>query len=101
MGYAAKSQAYTICANLGLNQLTVEQPLGTLSGGQRRRIELARILFSDSKILLLDEPTNHLDQDSIIWLRNFLKNYSGGCIIISHDVSLVEEVVNQVLFRCQ
>jgi ATPase subunit of ABC transporter with duplicated ATPase domains len=54
------------------------QPLHTLSGGQRRRVELARILFSDSDILLLDEPTNHLDADSIIWLRDYLKATSGG-----------------------
>ncbi|QPK93699.1 ABC-F family ATP-binding cassette domain-containing protein [Actinomyces sp. zg-332] len=97
-GYAAKSQAYSICSNLGLNEATVEQPLGTLSGGQRRRVELARILFSESNILLLDEPTNHLDHDSILWLRDYLKTYSGGCVIISHDINLIEEVVNQVYF---
>src|SRR5699024_2342840 len=74
------------------------QPLSTLSGGQRRRIELARILFSDADILLLDEPTNHLDADSIVWLRGFLKSFSGGLVIISHDVDLVEETVNKVFY---
>ncbi|MYU04505.1 ATP-binding cassette domain-containing protein, partial [Streptomyces sp. SID8366] len=70
----------------------------TLSGGQRRRIELARILFSDADTLLLDEPTNHLDADSIIWLRDYLKTYRGGFIVISHDVDLVETVVNKVFY---
>ena len=70
----------------------------SLSGGQRRRIELARILFSGAQTLLLDEPTNHLDADSIIWLRNFLINYSGGLVIISHDVNLIETVVNRVFY---
>jgi len=74
----------------------LHQPLGTLSGGQRRRVELARILFSDAETLLLDEPTNHLDADSIVWLRQFLMAYPGGLIVISHDVDLVRAVVNKV-----
>ena len=64
--------------SLGLETRILDQPLKTLSGGQRRRVELARILFSDADILLLDEPTNHLDADSIVWLRDFLKSYNGG-----------------------
>jgi ATPase subunit of ABC transporter with duplicated ATPase domains len=72
------------------------QPLRTLSGGQRRRVELARILFSGADTLLLDEPTNHLDADSIIWLRDFLKSHQGGLVVISHDVGLLEAVVNRV-----
>ena len=72
------------------------QELGTLSGGQRRRIELTRILFSGAETLLLDEPTNHLDADSIAWLRDHLKGYRGGLIVISHDVELLDAVVNRV-----
>jgi ATPase subunit of ABC transporter with duplicated ATPase domains len=72
--------------------------LKTLSGGQRRRIELARILFSDAETMILDEPTNHLDADSVVWLREFLKGYQGGLIVISHDVELVEETVNRVFY---
>jgi ATPase subunit of ABC transporter with duplicated ATPase domains len=95
-GYAAESEAARICANLGLPDRVLAQPLRTLSGGQRRRIELARILFSDAETLLLDEPTNHLDADSIVWLRDYLKAHDGGLIVISHDVELLDHVVNKV-----
>ncbi|MGK5498215.1 ABC-F family ATP-binding cassette domain-containing protein [Streptomyces sp. URMC 125] len=97
-GYAAEAEAATIAASLGLPDRVLGQPLHTLSGGQRRRVELARILFSDADTLLLDEPTNHLDADSIVWLRDFLKTYRGGFIVISHDVDLVETVVNKVFY---
>jgi ATPase subunit of ABC transporter with duplicated ATPase domains len=95
-GYAAESEAASLAASLGLPDRVLQQPLGTLSGGQRRRVELARILFGDSGTLLLDEPTNHLDADSIIWLRDHLKTYRGGLIVISHDVDLLGDVVNKV-----
>lgn len=97
-GYAAEAEAASISHNLGLPDRVLDQPLETLSGGQRRRIELARILFSDADTLILDEPTNHLDADSIIWLREFLKNYRGGIIVISHDIDLVGETVNRVFY---
>jgi len=103
-GYAAESQAARICANLGLPDRVLHQSLRTLSGGQRRRVELARILFAandgsggrSTTTLLLDEPTNHLDADSITWLREFLKNHDGGVVVISHDVDLLAAVVNKV-----
>ena len=95
-GYAAESDAARIAANLGLDARTLAQELGTLSGGQRRRVELARILFSDAQTLLLDEPTNHLDADSIGWLRNFLSQYAGGLVVISHDTDLLRATVNKV-----
>ena len=95
-GYAAEAEAARICSNLGLPTRALEQRLGTLSGGQRRRIELARILFSGATTLLLDEPTNHLDADSIVWLRDFLKKHQGGLVVISHDVELLDAVVNKV-----
>ncbi|MCA2208592.1 MULTISPECIES: ABC-F family ATP-binding cassette domain-containing protein [Nocardia] len=105
-GYVAESEAARICNSLGLPDRILDQQLRTLSGGQRRRIELARILFSASdgsggrsdRILLLDEPTNHLDADSITWLRGFLQNHDGGLIVISHDVDLLDAVVNKVWF---
>ena len=97
-GYAAEAEAATIASNLNLKDHILDQPLKTLSGGQRRRIELARILFSDAETMILDEPTNHLDADSVVWLREFLKGYQGGLIVISHDVDLVEETVNRVFY---
>ena len=95
-GYAAQSEATAMAASLGLPQEVMGQQLGTLSGGQRRRIELARILFSDADTLILDEPTNHLDADSIEWLRGYLKKYEGGFLVISHSTELLDEVVNKV-----
>ena len=97
-GYAAEAEAASIASNLALPDRILDQQLKTLSGGQRRRIELARILFSGADTMILDEPTNHLDADSVVWLREFLKSYAGGVIVISHDVDLVEETVNKVFY---
>lgn len=97
-GYAAESEAAAIASNLALPDRILDQPLRTLSGGQRRRVELARILFSDADTMILDEPTNHLDIDSVVWLREFLKTYRGGLIVISHDVELIGETVNRVFY---
>jgi ATPase subunit of ABC transporter with duplicated ATPase domains len=104
-GYAAESEAGRICASLGLAERVLTQPLRTLSGGQRRRVELARILFAASETgagsattLLLDEPTNHLDADSLGWLREFLRGHTGGLVVISHNVDLLADVVNRVWF---
>ncbi|RKT78102.1 ATPase subunit of ABC transporter with duplicated ATPase domains [Terracoccus luteus] len=95
-GYAAESEAASIASALALDERVLGQPLGTLSGGQRRRVELSRILFSGNETLLLDEPTNHLDADSIVWLREYLRAYKGGLIIISHDADMLDAVVNKV-----
>ena len=95
-GYAAESEAASLAASLGLPQKVLRQSLRTLSGGQRRRIELARILFGGSDTLLLDEPTNHLDADSVGWLRDHLRTFRGGLVVISHDTGLLDAVVNKV-----
>ncbi|MFF5705709.1 ABC-F family ATP-binding cassette domain-containing protein [Streptomyces sp. NPDC012794] len=96
-GYAAEAEAARVAAGLGLPERVLTQPVGTLSGGQKRRVELARILFAGNDgVLLLDEPTNHLDADSIAWLRTFLREYRGGLVVISHDTALLADVVNQV-----
>ncbi|WP_331771300.1 ATP-binding cassette domain-containing protein (plasmid) [Embleya sp. NBC_00888] len=95
-GYAGEAEAARVAAGLGLPERVLDQPVGTLSGGQRRRVELARILFADHGTLLLDEPTNHLDADSIDWLRGFLLAHRGGLVLISHDTSLLAATVNRV-----
>jgi ATPase subunit of ABC transporter with duplicated ATPase domains len=95
-GYAAEAEAASLSASLGLPQKVLRQPLRTLSGGQRRRVELARILFGGSDTLLLDEPTNHLDADSVSWLRDHLRSFRGGLVVISHDTALLGTVVNKV-----
>lgn len=97
-GYGAASEAARIAAALGLEDRVLDQPIGTLSGGQRRRVELARVLFAGPDTLLLDEPTNHLDHDSVLWLRDHLRTYAGGFIVISHDVELLRDTVNQVMY---
>lgn len=95
-GYAAQSEAIVMGESLGLSQDTLKQSLGTLSGGQRRRIELARILFSGADTLILDEPTNHLDADSIEWLKAYLHRFEGGFLVISHSTELLDETVNKI-----
>ncbi|MEO8830033.1 ABC-F family ATP-binding cassette domain-containing protein [Lapillicoccus sp.] len=95
-GYAAESEAAAIASALSLEERILDQPLSTLSGGQRRRVELSRILFSGAQTLLLDEPTNHLDVDSVVWLRDWLRAYQGGLVVISHDVQMLDTVVNRV-----
>ncbi len=96
-GYSAESEARSIAAGLGLRAERLDLPLGVLSGGERRRVELARILFAGSDMLLLDEPTNHLDIDAKTWLLNFLRNYKGALLVISHDLELLDEAITRVL----
>ncbi len=96
-GYAAESEARAIAAGLGLGQDRMELELGVLSGGERRRVELARILFAGSDVLWLDEPTNHLDIDAKQWLLGFLRHYRGALLVISHDLELLDEAITRVL----
>jgi ATPase subunit of ABC transporter with duplicated ATPase domains len=96
-GWSAESEARAIAAGLGLRAERLELPVGVLSGGERRRVELARILFAGSDMLLLDEPTNHLDVDAKNWLLDFLRSYRGALLVISHDLELLDEAITRVL----
>ena len=96
-GYAAESEVRRIAAGLGLADDRLDLPIGVLSGGQRRRVELARILFAGSDVLLLDEPTNHLDADAKNWLLGFLRTYQGALLVISHDLELLDEAITRVI----
>lgn len=96
-GYAAEAEAHRIIAGLGIDEDRAQLELAALSGGERRRVELARILFAGSDLLLLDEPTNHLDVDAKHWLMSFLRAYRGALVVISHDLDLLDESINRVL----
>ena len=96
-GYSSESDARRITAGLGLKPDRVDMPLSVLSGGERRRVELARVLFAEADLLLLDEPTNHLDSDAKSWLMGFLVDYRGSVIVVSHDLILLDEAITRVL----
>jgi ATPase subunit of ABC transporter with duplicated ATPase domains len=96
-GYAADSEARSIAAGLGLNADRMDLPLSVLSGGEKRRVELSRILFAGSDALLLDEPTNHLDVDAKTWLLDYMRRYRGALLVISHDLDLLDEAITRVL----
>ena len=96
-GYAAESEVRRLAHGLGLGSDRVDLPITVLSGGERRRIELARILFAGSDVLLLDEPTNHLDIDAKTWLMGFLRTYRGALLVVSHDLHLLDAAITRVL----
>ncbi|MDH3306844.1 MAG: ATP-binding cassette domain-containing protein, partial [Acidimicrobiia bacterium] len=96
-GLKLEAEAKRIAAALGIGNDELEQPVVTMSGGQRRRIELARILFSETDVMLLDEPTNHLDLDAKSWLMDYLDGYKGGLLVISHDLPLLDQSITSVL----
>ncbi len=96
-GYSADSEARRIAAGLGLAPDRLDRPVSVLSGGERRRMELARILFAGSDLLLLDEPTNHLDTDAKSWLMKFLRDYRGALLVVSHDLMLLDASITRIL----
>jgi ATPase subunit of ABC transporter with duplicated ATPase domains len=96
-GYAADAEVRRLAAGIGLRPDRLSLTLGALSGGERRRAELVRILFGGSDLLLLDEPTNHLDADARAWLLDFLRSYRGALLVISHDLDLLDEAITRVV----
>ncbi len=96
-GYRAEAEVRRIAAGVGVPQGGLDRPLGALSGGERRRVELARVLAAEAGTLLLDEPTNHLDADAKGWLAEFLAGFPGGILVVSHDLPLLDRAVTGVL----
>ena len=95
--YTVQSRAEQLLIGLGFSLDQMQQPVASFSGGWRMRLNLAQALMCPSDLLLLDEPTNHLDLDAIIWLEEWLKQYAGTLIIISHDRDFLDEVVNVIV----
>lgn len=96
-GYNYVGNTERVLQGLGFKREDFDNLTDTFSGGWRMRIELAKLLLQDNDVLLLDEPTNHLDIESIIWLENFLKNYPGAVVIISHDKMFLDNVTNRTI----
>jgi ATPase subunit of ABC transporter with duplicated ATPase domains len=96
-GYALDARAREILAGLGFAPDVMENDVGTLSGGWKMRVALARILLMQPDALLLDEPTNHLDIESILWLEGFLKRYEGALILTSHDREFMNRIVSRIV----
>ncbi len=96
-GYAYESEITGVLKGLGFDEKDFSKPVDTLSGGQKTRVSLGKLLLTRPDILLLDEPTNHLDLNSIAWLETYLLNYSGAVLIVSHDRYFLDRVVTKVL----
>jgi ATPase subunit of ABC transporter with duplicated ATPase domains len=95
-GYRAEAEARRFGAAVGIGEAEMRQPVAQMSGGQRRRVELARVLFAETDVLLLDEPTNHLDLDAKAWLMSFLSEYQGALLVVSHDLALLDRSITAV-----
>jgi ATPase subunit of ABC transporter with duplicated ATPase domains len=96
-GYEAESQARRLLDGLGLGRISLSQPFGKLSGGQKTRLALATLLFTSPELLLLDEPTNHLDRAAAAWLMDFLATFPGAVLLVSHDLLLLDKAITRVL----
>jgi ATP-binding cassette subfamily F protein 3 len=96
-GYNYQGETERILQGLGFERKDFNMPTDTFSGGWRMRIELAKLLLQNNDILLLDEPTNHLDIESILWLEEFLQNYPGAVVVVSHDKMFLDHVTNRTI----
>ena len=95
--YSYQGETERVLQGLGFQRADFDMPTDTFSGGWRMRIELAKLLLQNNDILLLDEPTNHLDIESILWLEEFLKNYTGAIVIVSHDKMFLDTITNRTI----
>lgn len=96
-GYAYKSELIGVLKGLGFSKEEFETPVSTLSGGQKTRVALGKMLYLNPDLIILDEPTNHLDIQAVTWLENYLSNYKGAVIIVSHDRYFLDKVVQKVV----
>ena len=96
-GYAYKSEVTGVLKGLGFSEDEFTKPINTLSGGQKTRVSLGKLLLTKPDVLLLDEPTNHLDMESIAWLETYLKSYAGSVIIVAHDRYFLDRVVTKIV----
>ena len=96
-GYSYKSKIRGVLAGLGFTQAQIEMPVANLSGGQKTRLSLGKLLLKEPDLLLLDEPTNHLDIDAITWLEGYLKSYRKAVIIISHDRYFIDTIASGII----
>jgi ATPase subunit of ABC transporter with duplicated ATPase domains len=96
-GYSLQARSEAILEGLGLHDLSQDLPVDILSGGQKTRLGLARLLLSEPDLLLLDEPTNHLDIEALEWLERFLQGFDGGVVIVSHDRTFLDRCVSTIL----
>lgn len=96
-GYAYKSEITGVLKGLGFAEEDFSLHVNTLSGGQKTRVSLGKLLLSKPDIIMLDEPTNHLDMDSISWLENYLLNYSGAVLIVAHDRYFLDKIVSKII----
>ena len=96
-GYQSDAEARRIASGVGLGDEALSRRVGTLSGGQRRRLELARLLYAGGDLLILDEPTNHLDLDAKAWVMQFLRSTRCAVLVVSHDIGLLDDAIDRVL----
>lgn len=96
-GYAYQSEVTGVCKGLGFPDGDFDKKIDTLSGGQKTRVALGKLLLAKPDLILLDEPTNHLDMDSISWLETYLFNYKGAVIIVAHDRYFLDRIVGKVI----
>ena len=96
-GYAWKSEITGVLKGLGFEEEEFSKPISTLSGGQKTRVFLGKLLLSRPDVIMLDEPTNHLDMESIAWLETYLINYPGAVLIVAHDRYFLDRVVTKII----